>query len=275
MSRARNIKPGFFKNELLVELPFEVRLLFIGLWTMADREGRLEDRPTRIRMELFPADSVDVNAGLQGLHDKGFILRYEAQGAQYIQILAWKKHQNPHVKEQASTIPAPGMHGASMVQEPDKHGSCPADSLIPSSLIPDSKASHAPLPPHTEPPAPAAPTDAGRACLAMRQVGCTRVNPSHPDLLAALAEGVTPEMLTATAAEAIEAGKSSPFAWAIATARSRHADGPAVIGTGHARAGPTPMSRTLQTLHALEAAKNAPGLDHPIDQLRLAKADSA
>jgi len=39
MARSRNIKPGFFKNDHLVELPFEYRLLFAGLWTLADREG--------------------------------------------------------------------------------------------------------------------------------------------------------------------------------------------------------------------------------------------
>lgn len=39
MARARNIKPGFFTNDELVELPFEVRSLFIGLWAIADREG--------------------------------------------------------------------------------------------------------------------------------------------------------------------------------------------------------------------------------------------
>lgn len=126
MSRARNIKPGFFKNELLVELPFEVRLLFIGLWTLADREGRLEDRPVRIKMEIFPADSVDVNGSLDSLHRDGFIERYAVGNAKYIQILAWKKHQNPHCKEAESTIPAPCEHHAS-----------PADSLIPDSLIRD------------------------------------------------------------------------------------------------------------------------------------------
>ena len=64
MARARNIKPSFFTNEDLVELPFEDRLLFIGLWTLADREGRLEDRPKRIKMAVFPADNVDVDASL-------------------------------------------------------------------------------------------------------------------------------------------------------------------------------------------------------------------
>jgi hypothetical protein len=146
VARARNIKPGFFKNEILVELPFEFRLLFVGTWTIADREGRFEDRPTRIKMELFPADNVDVDAGLQALHDKGFIQRYRAGEASYCQILAWCKHQNPHVKEAPSTIPASDEHCASTVQAPDEHDACiensgtsPADSLIPSSLIPDSK----------------------------------------------------------------------------------------------------------------------------------------
>jgi hypothetical protein len=107
MSRARNIKPGFFKNEVLVELPFAFRLLFVGLWTLADREGRLEDRPVRIGMELFPADSVDVDAGLQALHERDFILRYTVDGRRYIQVLAWDKHQRPHPHEARSVIPAP------------------------------------------------------------------------------------------------------------------------------------------------------------------------
>jgi len=87
MARARNIKPGFFKNEDLVELPFEYRLLFAGLWTLADREGRLEDRPKRIKMELFPADNVDVDHGLGELERYGFIQRYEANGVRVVAIM--------------------------------------------------------------------------------------------------------------------------------------------------------------------------------------------
>jgi hypothetical protein len=145
MARARNIKPGFFRNELLVEMPFEFRLLFIGTWTIADRAGRFEDRPTRIKMDVFPADPVDVDAGLQALHDKGFIERYTVDGVRYCQVLAWGKHQNPHMKEAHSIIPPPEKNGASTVQAPCKNdaspeitGTSPADSLIPDSLIPDS-----------------------------------------------------------------------------------------------------------------------------------------
>src|SRR5690606_22686976 len=80
MARARNIKPAFFMNEDLVELPFQDRLLFIGLWTLADREGRLEDRPKRIKMEIFPADEVNVDESLTRLASTGMILRYQVDG---------------------------------------------------------------------------------------------------------------------------------------------------------------------------------------------------
>ena len=43
--RTRLLKPGFFMNEELARLPVRARLLFAGLWCLADREGRLEDRP--------------------------------------------------------------------------------------------------------------------------------------------------------------------------------------------------------------------------------------
>lgn len=138
MARARNVKPGLFKNEVLVELPFEFRYMFVGLWTLADREGRLEDRPVRIKMELFPADNVDVNAGLDALDEHGFIKRYEADGSKYIQILAWNKHQNPHCKEAPSTIPAWCEHSSS----PEKAVTSRADSLIPDSLNPQPGAPH-------------------------------------------------------------------------------------------------------------------------------------
>ena len=116
MSRARNIKPSFFRNPELVDINPLGRLLFIGLWTMADREGRLEDRPRYIKFELLPADSFDVDEALNALQERGFILRYQHDTGRFIQIINFVKHQNPHVKEAPSTIPAPGEHHASTVQ---------------------------------------------------------------------------------------------------------------------------------------------------------------
>ncbi|CDF86354.1 conserved phage protein [Pseudomonas knackmussii B13] len=105
MARARNIKPGLFENEELAELgPFD-RLLFIGLWTLADREGRLEDRPKRIKMKLFPGDDYDVDEGLAALADKGFVSRYEVEGFAVVEVANFLKHQKPHGTEKDSLLP--------------------------------------------------------------------------------------------------------------------------------------------------------------------------
>lgn len=157
MARARNIKPGFFANPELVELPFEVRLLFIGLWTLADRAGRLEDRPKKIKMAVFPADNVDVEAGLAALACADLLTRYEAEGERYIEITTFTKHQHPHKDEKASTIPAPCGHHASTVQPPAEHGGNPPESLL---LIPDSPIADTPkvdAPDGASPPKPKKP----------------------------------------------------------------------------------------------------------------------
>jgi len=116
MARSRNIKPGFFLNEELAEIEPLGRLLFAGLWTIADREGRLEDRPRRIKAAVLPYDDCDVDHLLNELYKQKFIIRYEVDGARYIQITNWHKHQNPHCKEKPSTIPAQDTPGARMVQ---------------------------------------------------------------------------------------------------------------------------------------------------------------
>lgn len=160
MARARNIKPGFFRNEILAELDPLARLLFAGLWTIADRAGRLEDRPKRIKADVLPYDDgADINALLDALAEKSFIARYKHGAAQYIQILNFNKHQNPHKNEAESTIPAytdnpsdqppesertpsdkakprattgkTPEHGTSTVQAPESHSTNRADSLNP------------------------------------------------------------------------------------------------------------------------------------------------
>lgn len=103
---------------------------------MADREGRLEDRPLRIKAQAFPyRDGLDVGPALAWLHQHAFIKRYSVGGTAYIQVLKFGQHQSPHVKEASSTIPAPDSPGASTSPVPE----IPAPAaLTPSSLTPDS-----------------------------------------------------------------------------------------------------------------------------------------
>lgn len=108
MARARLLKPGFFTNDQLGELQPLARLLFAGMWTIADREGRLEDRPRRIRAEVLPYDDVDADGLLDELAAHGFVTRYEEAGQRLVQITSFAKHQSPHPKEPASQLPAMG-----------------------------------------------------------------------------------------------------------------------------------------------------------------------
>lgn len=85
MARSRNIKPGLFKNEVLGVADPLYTLAFQGLWLLADRDGRLEDRPLRIKAETFPCrDGVDMDAMLSWLQNEGFIRRYQVAGKRYL-----------------------------------------------------------------------------------------------------------------------------------------------------------------------------------------------
>jgi hypothetical protein len=107
MARARNIKPGLYKNEDLAACSMTARYLFPGLWMLADREGRMEDRPKRIQCELLPYDNIDVDPLLDELANFNFIQRYEVDGQRFIQISKFVDHQTPHVREAPSIIPSP------------------------------------------------------------------------------------------------------------------------------------------------------------------------
>lgn len=113
MSRIRYLKPTFFSDEDVAELSFAARLLFQGLWTLADREGRLEDRPAWIRVLIFPYDNaIAIGELLAELckprqHSAGaFIERYTVGEQRFIQIKNFAKHQKPHPREAPSTLPA-------------------------------------------------------------------------------------------------------------------------------------------------------------------------
>jgi len=149
MPRSRNIKPGLYENDKLAECSIPARYIFPGLWMLADKEGRLEDRPKRIKAQLLPYDNLEITGLLQELHDHSFIVRYTVNGENYIQVVNFTKHQNPHKNEKDSVIPPIPENGGNMSPHEISGNyqsaqvmqqTTPADSLllIPDSLIPDS-----------------------------------------------------------------------------------------------------------------------------------------
>lgn len=150
MARARNIKPAFFDNDELAENDPLGRLLFIGLWTLADYQGNLEWRSKRIQKQLLAYDKCDIDKLAINLDKSGFIRFYSDGENLYVNIANFTKHQNPHKNERSkgSDIPSYSEDGRQLVDlkglkinrdlsglKPDNSDSNRADSLL---LIPDS-----------------------------------------------------------------------------------------------------------------------------------------
>lgn len=105
MARYRTLKIGFFVNEDLCSLSPHHRLLFAGLWLLADRNGILEDRPKRIGAELFPYEhhTLDIHAMLDDLArgDDPFVTRERTHDHAYLVIRKFGNHQQPHQRERS------------------------------------------------------------------------------------------------------------------------------------------------------------------------------
>lgn len=72
------------------------RLLWIGLITNADDQGRLVGHPGIVKAAVFPVDQITpakINAGLAVYAEIGWLIRYEVKGVQYAQIVHWWEHQ--------------------------------------------------------------------------------------------------------------------------------------------------------------------------------------
>jgi len=143
MARSRNIKPSFFQNEELGELNPITRLAFIGMWTIANYQGCIEYRPKRLKIQILPYDDCNIEKIVNDLDSSGLIRLYSIQEIQYIKIINFEKHQNPHKNEREAGTDIPNFDEKYIQNKQiqnirinrDKDGTAPADSLL---LIPDS-----------------------------------------------------------------------------------------------------------------------------------------
>jgi hypothetical protein len=130
MARTRSIKPSFFKNEYLAECEPMARLLFVGLWTLADSAGRMEFRPLRIKAELFPYDNCDILGLLKQLADKGFVRAYESGDVKVLEIPTFGEHQRCHPDERDEGLPPPD-ESAEIIVFPERNAKPGSPTLEP------------------------------------------------------------------------------------------------------------------------------------------------
>lgn len=105
MAYIRTIKAAFFSSADIVCLSPLARLLYIALWTEADREGRLTWRPDTFKHRFFPGDACDIRELCAELVGSQLVIPYAVDDRIYAEIPTFKIHQNINGKERKSVLP--------------------------------------------------------------------------------------------------------------------------------------------------------------------------
>jgi len=130
MARIRSIKPEFWDDRKLAKRASrDARLLYIGLWNLADEWGRVNGDPQWLKGQLFPYDD-DIDAGgvaklLEELKDPalGAVIAYEKSGDPYLFLPKLSRHQRLEPAKVPSRLPAPpGSHADESAPDPDSPG---------------------------------------------------------------------------------------------------------------------------------------------------------
>lgn len=113
MARIRSIKPEFWTDERLTECSVSARLLFIGMLNFADDNGNQVYSAKRLKMQVFPADTIDTQPLIDELITHGLLIEYSVSGNKYLNIKGFKKHQV--INRRSSTpIPEPDFSDGSL-----------------------------------------------------------------------------------------------------------------------------------------------------------------
>lgn len=108
--RIRTIKPETWADEKIGALSRDARLLFVGLITMADDEGRLRALPAAVIGHAFPYDDDVTPAKLakwmRELEESGLVVTYTAGDRPYAWLTGWAKHQKIN-RPNLSELPVP------------------------------------------------------------------------------------------------------------------------------------------------------------------------
>jgi hypothetical protein len=124
------IDPSVWTHERFMTLSMNARLLFFGLISQADDEGRGRAHPLSLKAALFPGDPMDgaeVVALLSEVTRAGFARVY-GEG-RYYHLPGWKDHQTVN-RPSPSKLPEPPPAGEE--EEPDSvraHGGFSEDSV--------------------------------------------------------------------------------------------------------------------------------------------------
>lgn len=113
MPTTRMIDPLIWKSESMAKLTLRQRLLFIGLFSNADDQGRCRAHPALVRSNVFPYDEIsadEIAADLKAIEDIESIKLYTDKTIPVLQILNWWKYQHPQWAYPSNIAPLDGWH---------------------------------------------------------------------------------------------------------------------------------------------------------------------
>ncbi|MFG6660078.1 hypothetical protein [Sulfitobacter sp. 915] len=131
MARIRSVHPGFFTDEDIVEVSALARLLLIGLGVEADDKGLFPWKAKTLKMRIYPADNVDMNALLSELEAEGLIKRYEFEGKHYGAIRNFRKHQRPKSPNDVHPCPPEILKYVGLEVTDSSNDNAPTDPIPP------------------------------------------------------------------------------------------------------------------------------------------------
>lgn len=109
MARKRMIDPSIWINEDFGTLTNLAKLVFIGLFSIADDEGRGKASPAYIKAVLFPYNDdlrvADIEKALSEISSKMSVIFYSCDENKYYTLTSWNKWQKID-KPSESSIPA-------------------------------------------------------------------------------------------------------------------------------------------------------------------------
>lgn len=95
MSRQRFIHPEIFESQDFLALSHGARLLFIGLFALADDHGRGRGGEMHLSGSVFPGESVPIRDWIGEVSARKLARFYEVAGSVYYDLPTWSKWQKP------------------------------------------------------------------------------------------------------------------------------------------------------------------------------------
>lgn len=137
MARKRMIDPGIWSSEDFSKLSSFSKLIFIGLFSLADDEGRGKANPSYLKSMLFPYEegirSADIKKTLQEIASTMSVIFYTHDEKEYYALKSWGKFQTIN-RPSPSDVPDPpsdslNVHGGLTEDSVSAHGGLSEDSV--------------------------------------------------------------------------------------------------------------------------------------------------